>query len=291
MIGVSCCAVSHQFRINMGISGKCMLQFFQNHYSGAFSQYKSATILIKWYRCTKRICGCGQCSQIGKSGYGCRRNTALCTSRQHNFRVSVLNCPKGVPDTVGSGCTGCHYIGTFSLQTKLDGHISCCHIRDHQWYHKRIHPSRSFGQNLFVFFFDNIQGADSGADGYACTERIFLFHIQSCIFKGFSGGSYRKLGKCFHSAGCPCIHALFCIKILHFRCQLYLIIRCIKFRNFPNSNSSRFDGIPEFLHGISNGCNRSETGHHNSSFHACFLSFTIIPTNCSAASCLPQFWY
>ena len=138
MISVCSCPVSNYLCINLCISCFGMLQLFQDHHAGTFSDDETASVLVKRNGCAVRILAGAKGCQIGKSGYSNRTDCPFGTACQHHFCISVLNGTVCVTDAVGSGCTGRYHVGAFASGTCCNGYISRCHVADHLWNKKWI---------------------------------------------------------------------------------------------------------------------------------------------------------
>ena len=56
---------------------------------------------------------------------------SFCTACYHYICLTMLDGTECFADGMGTGCTCSYYIDAFSLKTKLDRNISCCHVADH----------------------------------------------------------------------------------------------------------------------------------------------------------------
>ena len=128
MVSICRTSISHNFCIDFCASCLRMLKFLKNNNAGTFTQYKTAAVFIERKGTFFRIIGWRKRSQCTESGnrtwtYGC-----LCSSGYHDICLSVLNAAERITDIIRTGRTGSYIIGTFSLQSQLDGDISCCHV-------------------------------------------------------------------------------------------------------------------------------------------------------------------
>ena len=262
---ICCCTVANQLGIDSCSSCLRMLQFFKNYDSGTFSKYKTTSVFVKWNRCSCDIFGLGQCSKCGKASHSCRTDTTLGSTCQHDFRIPILNCTECITNAVCSGCTGCHNICTFAAESQLNRNISCSHVRDHHRDHQWIYFSRSLGEDLFIVVFYLRKTSDTRTNNNTHTERILFFHIKASILKSFFCCCHCILAEWIHTSCGSRIHMIFCIKILNFCCDLYLVICCIKFCDRSDADFSFADSCPEILNIISNRSNGAKSGYNYSS--------------------------
>ena len=218
MICITCTTVTYNLRINLCTTCFCMLKFFQYHDTGTFTHYKTASVLIKRNGTSCGIFAGRKCCQCCKSGNTDRSHTTLCTTCYHYLSLTILNCTESFTNRVCTGSTCSYYVDTLTFQTKLNGHISCCHVTDHHGNQQRIYSGRAFFQQLAVFSFHCLQGTNTGTYGHTYTEGIFFFHIKCCIFQSFSGRCYCILTEQFHTLCSLRIHIILGIKILDLCC-------------------------------------------------------------------------
>ena len=174
VICISRRTVSDKFGIDDCTTLFCMFQFFQNNYTCTFSENESIPVFIKWSGCLHRICRSRKCCQTCESCDSGLTDTSFCSTRQHHFCVTILDRTECITDAVCSTGTCCDNIRAFSFQPKLDGNIACCHVRDHHRNQQWIDSSRSFGPDLFIFFFYCLKASDTGTYDHTDTERIFF---------------------------------------------------------------------------------------------------------------------
>ena len=55
--------------------------------------------------------------QTGKSRHPCWTDAAFRPAGQHDIRISILDCPKCISNTVGPRSAGCYYAGTFPFES------------------------------------------------------------------------------------------------------------------------------------------------------------------------------
>ena len=246
-----------------------MLQLFKHYDTGAFSHNKTASLLIKRDGASGGILGRAQCGKRREAGNSDRTDAAFRTSCHHNLRISILNRTECLSDTIGTGGAGRNHINAFSLQSELYGNITGSHIADHHGHQKRIYPVGPFFQQLAVFPFHRLQGADSGSYGNAYAPGILFFHIQPCILQRFPGSRHCILAECLHSLSRLEIHIVLGIEAFYLCCQLTFIFRCIEFGNRAKAGFSFLHPCPEFLHRQADGRNRSHSCYYYSSAHIC----------------------
>ena len=127
-----------------------------------------------------------------------------------------------------------------------------------------------------MFFFHDSQPTYAGAYDHAYPVRIFFFHGKTGHRHGFLCCCHRILGKGLHTFGGFKIQSFLCHKTFYLSGNFYFVICCIKFCNRRDTDFFLFYTIPECFHGISNGSYRAHSRNHNSSFHDCFPSYSIV---------------
>lgn len=97
-----------------------------------------------------------------------------------------------------------------------------------------------FCQNFLIIFLHTLKTSNSTADAASYHKWIFLFHIQSTVFKCLFCSYNRILCKIFHTSCGFFIHRNRRIKIFNLCSQMCFVIGCVKLRNWSDSNGSFF---------------------------------------------------
>ena len=248
MISVTGTTVAHHFTVNLCTTAQRVLQLLKYYDTCTLAHYKTASVLIERNGASCRVFVGGQCSQSSKSGDTDGGNTALCTAGYHNLRLSMLNGAESLSDGIGSCGTCGYYVNALTLQPKLNGYITCCHIGNHQGNHQRINSGWTFFQKLSMLSFNRLQGTDAGAYGHTHTKRIFLFHIKTGILHSLFSCCHGILTEQLHTLCSLGVHVSLCIEVFYFCRKLAFVLACIKFGNGSETDFVCFDSFPEIFY-------------------------------------------
>ena len=277
MIGIRGTAIAKYFRINLRTSCFGMLQFFQNHHTGALSHDKAISILVKRNGTSCRILAGGKGCQCCETGYPDLCYAGFRTTRYHHICIAVLNGSEGFSDGIGTCGTGSNHVDALSFQVEHDAHIAGCHIGNHQRHQQRGHLGRSSVHKSGVFSLHSLQGTYPVADGTSHSVGILLFHVQLCILNGFFCRSHRILTESFHSSCGLLIHVLFRFKIFYLGCKLCLVVCCIKICDWAKTDFALFDAFPKGGYIITDGGDGTQSGYNYSFLHIASDLCLVVP--------------
>src|SRR5574344_946406 len=267
MVCVGTFALTYHLSIYLSTTSFGMFQFFQNQTTGTFTHDKSVATGGGRAGSGVRIVISGKpCGHGIKAAHTATADSRLRSTAYNDIRFTQADQIESISNSVARRST-CRCFGIVrSMESIMDGYLTCCYISNHLRNKERI-KLRTVCLMLtiiFDFFLESTDTSDSDTVYYADAVFVLRFQINATVFYTLHSGYHSQLGVTIHFAGFLTVNEIIHVQVFYLASKLCFEIGCIKLCNRCCSANPGNHVLPCFLRIIANWSHCSKTCYNYS---------------------------
>src|SRR5574344_279303 len=260
-------ALAHHFCIDFSSAGLGVLQFLKNQATSTFTHDETVTACAERAGSMLRIIiQSRQCVHGIEATHTAFTQCSLCSTSENNVSLAQTDQVERICQCMRRGCT-CRCRGIVgSIETILDGNLTCSYICNHFRDEERV----EFRAILFVFsvvrnlLLECFNTTDTNSEDDTDAGFVCCIQVDAAIVHCLFGSYHCILSITIHLARFFAVNIIINIQSLHFAAEVCFELRCVKMSNRCGAANSGNKVVPCFFRSITNGSDCSHACYYNS---------------------------